>query len=53
MLISSLPNWDNLKPAEKKRIKDIFKERIKDNYNIDGSLSVSSKELKKGERNIE
>jgi hypothetical protein len=48
MKFTTLTGWSKLTPNEKKQLKKIHGDRFKDEYNPDGKLSVSKKELKKG-----
>jgi uncharacterized NAD-dependent epimerase/dehydratase family protein len=47
MDIKKLPNFNKLTKKEQERLLEISKPRIDSNYNIDGSLSVSKKEINK------
>jgi len=47
MKLEKLPNWKKLSKKEQERIKKVFKPRIDSDYNIDGKLSTSKKELNK------
>jgi len=49
MDLKKLPNFNKLTKKEKERLQKVFKPRIDSNYNIDGKLSVSKKELNKNE----
>ena len=47
MKLEKLPNFNKLTKKEQERLREISKPRIDSNYNVDGSLSVSKKEINK------
>jgi hypothetical protein len=47
MDLKKLPNYEKLTKKEKERLEEVFKPRIEANYNIDGKISVSKKEINK------
>lgn len=45
---TDLPGWPSLTPEEKIKFKEIHADRFKNDYNPDGKLSISKKEIIKG-----
>lgn len=48
MRVTQLSGWKKLTKNEKERLKNVYAGRIKENYDMEGKLSTSKKELKHG-----
>ena len=51
MILSKLPKWNKLTKKEKKRLEKVYKVRVEDDYDVDGSKVIGKRELKKGVKN--
>ncbi len=52
MNLTDLTNWKKLSKKEKERLKKVMAPRLEQNYSIDGNLSISKKELKRGAKHV-